>query len=84
MNEDRSGKSGEVLFEFRQLGAQMRVAAIDAETGTEVVVIAPATRDPAPDADAGAGQAPRRSWPKGRAAAAATAGSAASSRGKYA
>ena len=31
MNEDRSGKSGEVLFEFRQLGAQMRVSAIDAD-----------------------------------------------------
>lgn len=43
MNEDPSGKSGEVLFEFRQLGAQMRVAAIHADTGTEVVVIAPAT-----------------------------------------
>ena len=38
---DRGGKSGEVLFEFTQLGAQTRVAAIDAATGTEVVVIAP-------------------------------------------
>ena len=38
----RDGKSGEVLFEFTQIGAQMRVAAIDAATGTEVVVIAPA------------------------------------------
>jgi hypothetical protein len=46
MNEDRSGKSGEVLFEFRQLGAQMRVSAIDAATNTEVVVITPATATP--------------------------------------
>lgn len=33
---------GEVYFEFVQLGQQMRVAAIDANSGTEVVVIAPA------------------------------------------
>lgn len=33
--------SGEVLFEFVQIGQQMRVAAIDEATGTEVVVIAP-------------------------------------------
>jgi hypothetical protein len=33
---------GEVYFEFVQLGQQMRVAAIDADSGTEVVVIAPA------------------------------------------
>ena len=32
---------GDVYFEFRQVGGQMRVAAIDAKTGTEVVVIAP-------------------------------------------
>jgi hypothetical protein len=32
---------GEVYFEFSQLGRQMRVAAIDADTGIEVVVIAP-------------------------------------------
>ena len=31
----------EVYFEFTQLGQQMRVAAIDARTGIEVVVIAP-------------------------------------------
>ena len=35
------GSSGEVFFEFTQMGAQMRVAAIDAATATEVVVIAP-------------------------------------------
>jgi hypothetical protein len=34
---------GEVLFEFTQLGGQMRVAAIDAKTGIEVIVIAPVT-----------------------------------------
>jgi hypothetical protein len=33
--------SGRVLFEFTQLGQQMRVAAVDEATGTEVVVIAP-------------------------------------------
>jgi hypothetical protein len=45
MGPDRDGKgsSGEVLFEFKQLGAQMRVAAIDARTGLEVVIIAPVT-----------------------------------------
>jgi len=32
---------GSVLFEFVQIGQQMRVAAIDEATGTEVVVIAP-------------------------------------------
>jgi hypothetical protein len=34
---------GEVYFEFTQIGAQMRVAAIDAGTGVEVIVIAPVT-----------------------------------------
>lgn len=33
----------EVLFEFMQVGQQMRVAAIHAATLTEVVVIAPLT-----------------------------------------
>ena len=33
----------EVYFEFTQLGGQMRVAAIDATTGTEVIIIAPVT-----------------------------------------
>jgi hypothetical protein len=32
---------GEVYFEFVQVGQQMRVAAIDAETGIEVIVITP-------------------------------------------
>ncbi|WP_196259030.1 DUF6898 family protein [Pelagibacterium limicola] len=33
--------SREVLFEFRPAGNQVRVAAIDATTGVEVVIIAP-------------------------------------------
>lgn len=37
------GGSGRVLFEFTQLGQQMRVAAVDEATGTEVVVITPVT-----------------------------------------
>jgi hypothetical protein len=32
---------GEVLFEFVQIGQQMRVAAIDADSGVEVVILAP-------------------------------------------
>lgn len=43
MGPERGGKSGEVFFEFTQLGQQMRVAAIDAATSTEVVIIAPLT-----------------------------------------
>ena len=35
--------SGRVLFEFTQLGQQMRVAAIHEASGVEVVVIAPLT-----------------------------------------
>ena len=31
----------EIYYEFTQIGAQMRVAAIDGKTGIEVVVIAP-------------------------------------------
>ncbi len=46
MQADRGGKSGEVLFEFRQLGQQMRVAALDSATGIEVVVIAPLSATP--------------------------------------
>jgi hypothetical protein len=34
--------SGEVYFEFVQIGRQMRVAAVDATTGIEVIVITPA------------------------------------------
>jgi len=41
----RGGKeaSGEVYFEFTQIGGQMRVAAIDRATTTEVIIIAPLT-----------------------------------------
>jgi hypothetical protein len=35
--------SREVLFEFRQIGAAVRVAAIDSATGTEVTVMGPVT-----------------------------------------
>ena len=42
-NRGGQGSSGEVFFEFTQLGQQMRVAAIDAATSTEVVIIAPLT-----------------------------------------
>lgn len=35
------GDRREILFEFRQAGNQIRVAAIDAATGVEVVIIAP-------------------------------------------
>jgi hypothetical protein len=34
---------GQVYFEFTQIGGQMRVAAIDAATGVEVIVITPVT-----------------------------------------
>ena len=38
---ERPPSRGEVYFEFKQFGPQVRVAAIDAATGIEVVVIAP-------------------------------------------
>ena len=34
---------GRVLFEFRPLGGQVRIAALDERTGLEVVAIAPAS-----------------------------------------
>ena len=45
MRPNRGGQvsPGEVLFEFAQFGQQMRVAAIDAATSAEVVIIAPLT-----------------------------------------
>lgn len=39
----KSSGPGEILLEFHQVGNQVRVAAIDADTGTEVIVVAPAT-----------------------------------------
>ena len=36
-------RGSDVYFEFTQIGGQMRVAAIDAATGTEVIVITPVT-----------------------------------------
>ena len=41
-DKNAPGRS-EVYFEFTQLGGQMRVAAIDAKTGIEVIVITPTT-----------------------------------------
>lgn len=38
---DSEDAGREILFEFRPLGNQVRVAAIDADTGTEVIIIAP-------------------------------------------
>lgn len=38
-----SSASREILFEYRTYGAQMRVTAIDPDSGKEVVIIAPAT-----------------------------------------
>lgn len=32
----------EILFEFRQIGSSLRVAAIDAESGLEVTLVGPA------------------------------------------
>jgi hypothetical protein len=39
-SKNASGPS-DVYLEFKQIGGQMRVAAIDAKTGVEVIVIAP-------------------------------------------
>jgi hypothetical protein len=39
----QSGPSREVYFEFTQVGAVVRVAAIDAATNVEVVVMGPAS-----------------------------------------
>ncbi len=33
----------QIYFEFQTLGVQVRVAAIDSETGVEVIIIAPKT-----------------------------------------
>ena len=41
-NRGGDDTAAEVLFEFTQIGPQMRIAAIDVNTGVEVVVIAPA------------------------------------------
>ena len=46
MQNDRGGEASDVLFEFTQMGQQVRVAAIDAATSIEVVVIAPASATP--------------------------------------
>lgn len=45
MGKDRGQAdfNGEVFFEFTVLGPQVRVAALDAKTGVEVIIIAPKT-----------------------------------------
>ncbi len=40
-NQGTSPKSGEIYFEFHQIGGSIKVTAIDAATGVEVVVIGP-------------------------------------------
>jgi hypothetical protein len=40
---DEQSPTGHVLFEFTQVGQQLRVVAIDEATGTEVVLVAPLT-----------------------------------------
>ncbi len=40
---DTQGPAGRVLFEFTQVGQQLRVVAIDEATSIEVVLIAPLT-----------------------------------------
>ena len=40
---DRQDAPGEVYFEFTAIGSVVKVAAIDAATGVEVVVMGPAT-----------------------------------------
>ena len=42
MNADDDG-NGEVYFEFTAIGRSVKVSAIDAATGVEVSVVAPAT-----------------------------------------
>ena len=41
MAETGQGGKGEVLFEYVRVGGQLRVSAMDAATGTEVVIVAP-------------------------------------------
>lgn len=42
MSTDHAKPLGEVLFEFHQIGMQIRVAALHVETGTEITLMAPA------------------------------------------
>jgi hypothetical protein len=44
--EDMTGNKREVIFEHAKVGAIMRVTAIDAATGTEVVIQGPASASP--------------------------------------
>ena len=40
---DTEPRPGEVYFEFQQVGHAMRVTAVDAATGLEVVIVGPAS-----------------------------------------
>jgi hypothetical protein len=41
-NDDADAWAGEVYLEFTTIGAAVKVAAIDAKTGVEVVIVGPA------------------------------------------
>lgn len=43
MSANTSSRPGEVYFEFTPVGRQVRVAAVDAATGVEVIVMGPVT-----------------------------------------
>lgn len=36
-------RPGEVLFEFRRIGTSVKVSAVDADSGTEVSIVGPAS-----------------------------------------
>jgi hypothetical protein len=42
-NDDADSSAGDVYFEFTTIGTAVKVAAIDAKTGLEVVIVGPAT-----------------------------------------
>jgi len=42
MRDDDADTAGDVYFEFTTIGAAVKVAAIDAKTGLEVVIVGPA------------------------------------------
>jgi len=43
MSKNSPPRAGEVYFEFTPVGRQVRVAAVDAATGVEVIVMGPST-----------------------------------------
>jgi hypothetical protein len=46
MTVKASGHTGEVIIEMRPVGSVVRVAAVDVATGTEVIVMGPASSPP--------------------------------------